>query len=198
VAPEAKPAFNEWCDTAHHFDVMQVDGFLSLRRLELVEGTTDGDMPEFRVLTMYQLAKPGDAAPDSPSYARHNATSVPPPAGMFDHVTFERTVYERVGSTDAETVPVGAACVSIVGEEGPWLEDAAHVAAATPGVLSTSHLATDERGALLVDVDDVTAGRVVLAALDAVDHGGRRRSLQLFRQVFPGHGVLLRDRQIRA
>ncbi len=197
VAPEVIAAFNEWCDTVHHFDTMRVEGFLSLRRFELVDGMTDGDTPEFRLLTLYQVAKPGDAAVDTPSYARHTATYTPAPPGIVDRITFERTVYERVGTTDADTQPVGAACVTLVGEDGQWLEDAARVAAAIPGVLNAHHVASDERGALLVDVEDVAAGRNALAALGSVDHGGRRRSLQLFRQVFPAHGVLLRERKVR-
>jgi hypothetical protein len=52
-------------------------------------------------------------------------------------------------------------------------------------------------GVLLVDVDDIAAGRAVLAALGQVKHGGQRRSLQLFQQVFPARGVLMRDREVR-
>src|ERR1019366_7628684 len=71
VAPAFHAAFSEWCDTIHHFDTMRIEGFLSLRRFELVEGSADGDAPEFGVLTLYQVASANDADFDTPSYARH-------------------------------------------------------------------------------------------------------------------------------
>jgi hypothetical protein len=196
VEPDVLPAFNDWCDSVHHFDTMRIEGFLSLRRFELVEGAADGDTPEFRLLTLYQVAEPGDAAFDTPSYARHTASYAPPPPGVVDHITFERTVYERVRPGPTGTQPVGEFCVTLVGDDGRWLEDAAGLATMLPGVLNAHRVANDARGALLVDVADVDAGRAVLAALGEVEHAGRRRSLQLFRQVFPPSGVLLRDRQV--
>jgi hypothetical protein len=196
VAPEAHAPFSEWCDSIHHFDTMRIDGFLSLRRFELVDGFTDGDTPEFRLLTLYQVEKAGDADFSTPSYARHTATYTPPPEGVTDHITFERTVYERVAD-DGPTQPVGTACVTLVGEDGPWLEKAADVARTVPGVLNAYRVAGEAGGVLLVDVDDVNAGHAVLSALAEVDHGGRRRSLQLFGQVFPARGVLCRDREVR-
>ena len=196
VAPEAHVAFSTWCDTIHHFDTMRIDGFLSLRRFELVDGFTDGDTPEYRLLTLYQVAKAENADFSTPSYRQHTATYTPPPAGVTDHITFERTVYERVDAS-ADTQPVGAACVTLVGEDGTWLEEAAGVARGLSGVLNAYRVAGEAGGVLLVDVEDLTAGRAVLAALTNVDHGGRRRSLQLFAQVFPARGVLCRDREVR-
>jgi hypothetical protein len=198
VAPEVHAAFSEWCDTNHHFDTMRIEGFLSLRRFELVDGVTDGNRPEFRLLTLYEVAEPGDAAYDTPSYARHTATYTPPPPGIVDRITFERSVYERVGSSDAATQRVGGACVTLLGEDGQWLEDAAGMARAVPGVLDVHRAAGEAGGVLLADVEDVAAGRDVLDALGEVEHGGRRHSVQLFRQVFPARGVLLRDREVRA
>jgi hypothetical protein len=197
VAPSVHAAFSDWCDRIHHFDTMRIDGFLSLRRFELVEGTTDGGTPEFRLLTLYQVAKAGDAAFDTPSYAAHTATYAPPPPGVVDHIAFERTVYERVDPGKATTQPVGEACVTLVGEDGPWLAEALDVARAVPGVLGAYRVAAHGAGVLLADVVDVAAGRAALAALSEVDHGGKRRSLQLFGQVFPARGVLVRDREVR-
>ncbi len=198
VAPASHAAFSEWCDTIHHYDTMRIEGFLSLRRFELVDGSVDGDAPEFRLLTLYQVARPDDADFDTPSYARHTASYTPPPPGVVDDITFERAVYKRVGTSDAETQPVGGACVTLVGQDGPWLEDASAAARSTPGVLGAHRVVGESRGVLLVDVDDTAAGREVVAALGDVEHGGRRRSLQLFQQVFPARGVLVRDREIRS
>jgi hypothetical protein len=197
VAPAFHAAFSEWCDTIHHFDTMRIEGFLSLRRFELVEGSTDGDQPEFRVLTLYQVANPDDADFNTPSYARHTATYTPPPPGVVDHITFERAIYKRVGISDGDTQTVGRACVTLMGQDGPWLEDAAAVGRAGPGVLGVHRVVGESGGVLLVDVDDIAAGRAVLAALGQVKHGGQRRSLQLFQQVFPARGVLMRDREVR-
>lgn len=194
VAPEVHAAFSEWCDTIHHFDTMRIEGFLSLRRFELVDGMTDGDAPEFRLLTLYQVERAGDADFSTPSYARHTATYTPPPPGVTDHITFERTVYERVGGRGSGTQPVGSALVTLVGADGEWLDDAAARVAGRAGVLNTHRVAGEAGGVLLVDVTDVDAGRPVLAALREVDGGGRRRSVQLFGQVFPERGVLVRDR----
>jgi hypothetical protein len=196
VAPEAHARFSEWCDTIHHFDTMRIEGFLSLRRFELVEGVTDGDTTEFRLLTLYQVAEAGNADFSTPSYAQHTATYTPPPDGVTDHITFERTVYERVGARTADSQPVGAACVTLVGEDGDWLAEAAAAVTGRPGVLNAHRVAGEAGGVLLVDVEDVDAGRAALAVVAGVDHGGRRRSAQLFAQVYPSSGVLVRDHRL--
>ncbi len=176
---------------------MRIEGFLSLRRFELVEGIADDGGPEFGVLTLYQVAKSGDAAFDTPSYAHHTATYTPPPPGVVDHIEFERAVYERAESTGGATQPVGEACITLVGEDGPWLQDAVEIALATPGVLGAHRVIGETRGVTLVDVVDVPAGRAAFAALREAGHGVGRRSLQLFRQVFPERGVLVRDGEFR-
>lgn len=107
VAPEVHAAFSQWCNGVHHFDTMRIEGFLSLRRFELVEGIADDGGPEFGVLTLYQVAKSGDAAFDTPSYARHTATCTPPPPGVVDHIEFERAVYQRAESTGVRRNPSG-------------------------------------------------------------------------------------------
>lgn len=63
-----------------------------------------------------------------------------------------------------------------------------------PGFLNAYCVANDDRAALFVDVDDEASGRVVLSRLQAFDAGTARKSVQLFDQVYPTKGVLLRDR----
>lgn len=194
VEPEAFPSFSEWCDTIHHFDTMRVDGFLSMRRFVLLDGSSADGVADFDLLTLYQVEQSEHADFSTPSYARHSASYTPPPPGVVDHITFERTVYERADVPDSTTQPVGGACVALVGEEGPWLSAAADASAVLPGFLNAYRVSNTERSLLLVDVENDEAGRAVLAATAAIDHHGARQSVRLFTQVFPATGVLLRDR----
>jgi hypothetical protein len=181
----------------HHFDTMRIDGFLSLRRFELIDGSVQPGVTEFRLLTLYQVADPGDADFSTPAYRQHTATYAPPPEGVTDGIAFERHVLRRRGvRSDPHTQPVGEACVSLVGADGPWLQDATAAAAGCGGVLNSYVCDGDDFAVLLVDVQSRADGAGVLSALSAVEHGGRRRSLQLFGQVFPDLGVLVRDRVV--
>src|SRR5688572_28223838 len=195
VAPEAHRAFSQWCDSIHHFDTMRIDGFLSLRRFELVTGTTAPGTPEYRMLTLYQVADARDADFSTPSYEQHTATYSPPPDGVVDHITYERQVLDRVEDTGAAVQLVGRACISAVGEDGAWIDEAAALTGGCPGVLQAHRVEGAGRAVLLVDVEAVDDGRRVLDAISTVDHGGSLRSLQLFEQVFPPVGVLGRDRK---
>jgi hypothetical protein len=198
VRPEVADAFDTWCDTVHHFDTMRIDGFLSLRRFELVEGLVGDGVVEYPLLTLYQVEKAGDADFSTPSYAHHSATYTPPPPGVVDGIEFERAVYERDDVSGARTQPVGSACVTLIGTPGPWIADAQSDASRSPGVLNSYVVTGDERSVLLIDVEDEHQGRELFARLAPLDHAGGRRSLQLFRQVFPAAGVLLRDREFRS
>ena len=176
VRAEARAAFDEWCDSIHHFDTMRIDGFLSLRRFELVGGTVEAGVTEYRLLTLYQVADPGDADFSSPAYRRHTATYAPPPEGVTDGIAFERHVLRRRGvGSGRHTQPVGEACVSLVGTDGPWLEDATEVAADCRGMLNAYVSDGDDFAVLLVDVESRADGAELLSALSAVRHGGRRR-----------------------
>jgi hypothetical protein len=198
VRPEVVEAFNTWCDTVHHFDTMRIDGFLSLRRFELVEGLVEDGVVEYPLLTLYQVERSEDADFSTPSYAHHSATYTPPPPGVVDGIQFERAVYERDGGSGAGTQPVGSACITLIGTPGPWIADVQSNASRSPGVLNSYVVTGDERSVLLIDVELEQQGRELFARLAPLDHAGRRRSLQLFRQVFPATGVLLRDREFRA
>src|SRR5687768_16366801 len=111
VAPEAHQPFSEWCNTIHHFDTMRIEGFLSLRRFELVTGVVAAGVPEYQLLTLYQVTDPGNADFSTDSYRQHTATYTPPPDGMVDHIIFEREVFTRVEDAGGRAQPVGSACV---------------------------------------------------------------------------------------
>jgi hypothetical protein len=196
VRPEAHAAFTHWCDSIHHFDTMRIDGFLSLRRFELVDGSVEPGEREYRLLTLYQVADAGDADFSTPAYQQHTATYAPPPEGVTDGIEYERHVLRRREHTDRASQPVGDACISVVGVDGPWLKDAAARAAGCDGTLNAYVVDGDDCAVLLVDVESREQGAAVLSALSDVPHGGCRRSLQLFAQVFPRTGVLARDRVV--
>jgi hypothetical protein len=97
---------------------------LSLGRFELVDGSVEPGVTEYRLLTLYQVADPGDADFSTPSYRQHTATYAPPPEGVTDGIAFERHVLRRRGvRSGRHTQPVGEACISLVGADGPWLQD---------------------------------------------------------------------------
>jgi hypothetical protein len=196
VRPEVVEAFNTWCDTVHHFDTMRIDGFLSLRRFELVEGHGAGDVTRYPLLTLYQVEKVGDADFNTPSYAHHSATYTPPPPGVVDGIEFERTVYEREDVSGARTQPVGAVCITVLSPTATATTEARAIASRSPGVLNAYVVKDDQRSVLLIDVEHEHEGRALFAELAQADSRGER-SVHLFRQVFPPDGVLLRDREIR-
>lgn len=197
VRPEVHAAFSEWCDSIHHFDTMRIEGFLSLRRFELVKGAVAPGVKEFRLLTLYQVADAENADFSTPAYQHHTATYTPPPPGVTDGIEFERHVLTRAEPpAPGDTQPVGEVCVTVVGEPGAWLDEIASVARGCRGVLQAHRVDGEDRSILLVDIERAADGEAVLAALDTVPHAGQRRSLQLFAQVFPDRGVLVRDRQV--
>jgi hypothetical protein len=197
VRPEVHDSFSNWCDSVHHFDTMRIEGFLSLRRFELEAGSVETGVTEYRLLTLYQIAEPEAADFSTPAYRHHTATYVPPPPGVVDGIEFERHILvRRADDAVSGTQPVGEACISLTGAPGAWLDDAATLARRGDGVLSAYRVDGGDMSVLLVDLDSRRDGPAVLSALDGVDHGGARRSLQLFAQVYPQAGVLGRDRTI--
>ena len=198
VAPEAHRPFSEWCDTIHHFDTMRIEGFLSLRRFELIAGVVAAGVPDYRLLTLYQVAEPDNADFSTESYRQHTATYTPPPDGVVDHITFEREIFTRVESNGGPTQPVGSACVCIDGTSGSWLDHAATLTRAHGGALNAQRLVADDHGLLLVDVETVDGGHGLFAALKGATDDVGFRALRLFEQVFPRRGVLVRDRVVIA
>jgi hypothetical protein len=198
VAPEAHAPFSEWCDTIHHFDTMRIDGFLSLRRFELVAGVVAAGVPDYRLLTLYQVAEPDNADFSTESYRQHTATYTPPPDGVVDHITFEREIFTRVESNGGPTQPVGSACVCIDGTSGAWLDHATALARTHGGALNAQRLVAGDHGLLLVDVETVDEGHGLFAALKGATDDVGFRALRLFEQVYPRRGVLVRDRVVIA
>jgi hypothetical protein len=199
VAAEAHRPFSEWCDTIHHFDTMRIEGFLSLRRFELVTGIVAAGVPDHQLLTLYQVTEPDNADFSTESYRQHTATYTPPPDGVVDHITFEREVFARVDDDNrGNTQPVGRACVCIDGTTGDWLDHASTTARAHAGVLNTQRLARDDHGLVIIDVETVDDGHAVFAALKGTTDDAGFRALRLFEQVYPQYGVLVRDRVVIA
>jgi hypothetical protein len=201
VAPEAHRAFSDWCDSVHHFDTMRVDGFLSLRRFERLEVVGD-EAEGFPLLTLYQVEDATAADPSGPSYTKHTESYSPAPPEVLDAITYERTVYARVAPAAAATQPVGRALVSVrsaAPDARGWLDGPVTTAVTDgPGVLGVSgyRVAGDAGGQLLlVDVEDEEAGRKVLAGLAGLERAAGATTLELFGQVFPAAGVLVRDRR---
>lgn len=197
VAPGAKPDFDTWCNTIHHFDSMRIEGFLSLRRFEEIDGRVRNGHPRFSLLTRYQVEHPENANFDTPSYRRHSATYAPAPDGVTDQIEFERTVYTRVNGPTSGTQSVGEACASLLGAEGRWLDEAARAFAGRDDVLGVTRLRAEDRGAVLIEIDRSASAARVMHEVEAHVDPDAFVSLQTFRQVFPKSGVLLRDRQFR-
>jgi hypothetical protein len=197
VEPQAYQPFTDWCNTIHHFDTMRIEGFLSLRRFELVSGVVAPGVTDYQLLTLYQVADPGDADFSTEAYQHHTATYTPPPDGVVGHIIFEREVFARAEAPANATQPVGSAVVCLDGSTGNWL-DAATAAARTNGALNVQRLDNDDHGLVIIDVETVEDGHKIFAALRSVTDGGNFRALRLFEQVYPARGVLVRDREIAA
>jgi hypothetical protein len=199
VRPEVHGAFSEWCDSIHHFDTMRIEGFLSLRRFEFVKGSVAAGVKEFGLLTLYQVADAQNADFSTPAYQEHTATYTPPPEGVTDGIEYERHVLMRAQRpAPGTTQSVGEACISVVGQPGAWLDDVMATVGRCDGVLGAHRVDGEDRSIVLIDLENVDDGDAALAALDAIPDEGRRGAVQLFRQVFPESGVLVRDREILA
>ena len=197
VEPQAYQPFTDWCNTIHHFDTMRIEGFLSLRRFELVTGVVATGVPDYQLLTLYQVRDPGDADFSTEAYQHHTATYTPPPDGVVGHIVFEREVFARSSAPTSATQPVGAACVCLDGSPGAWLDQAA-AAASARGALNAQRLDGDDHGLLIIDVESVDSGHAIFTALKGATDEAGFRALRLFEQVYPVRGVLVRDREVVA
>lgn len=197
VEPHAYQPFTDWCNTIHHFDTMRIEGFLSLRRFELVSGVVAPGVTEYQLLTLYQVADPGDADFSTEAYQHHTATYTPPPDGVVGHIIFEREVFARAEAPATARQPVGSAVVCLDGTAGSWLGAAAE-AARTYGALNVQQFTNDDHGLVIVDVESVDDGNKIFDTLKSVTDDANFRALRLFEQVYPERGVLTRDREIAA
>lgn len=198
VAPEAVEDFTRWCDSIHHHDTMRVDGFISLRRFDLVEGVARPDRVHHRLLTLYQVRSAGDADFTTESYARHTATYTQPPSSVEGNVAFERQIYERTEPGDGGEQPVGEACITLTAPRGFSTDAAASLAATADGFLNAYQVRSDDEVVLIVDCESVGAAAALYRQLQDRSSLEEIYSLGLFRQSFPRAGVLLRDQVIRS
>ena len=198
VEPQAHQPFTDWCNTIHHFDTMRIEGFLSLRRFELVTGIVAAGVTDYQLLTLYQVTEPVNADFSTEAYQHHTATYTPPPDGVVGHIVFEREVFARPSPPTSATQPVGNACVCLDGAPAAWLDQAAASARAHGGALNVQQLTGDDHGLVIVDVETVDDGHAVFAALKGATDDEGFRALRLFEQVYPERGVLVRDRAVIA
>jgi hypothetical protein len=101
----AEAEFNRWCDEVHHREVLHVDGFLSLRRFEVVPGYRYADPNGAKILTLYQLVAPD--AVDSPAHQEHGRTSQPVPPQILRSLTYLRSVYGQCFPESGSLTPAG-------------------------------------------------------------------------------------------
>ena len=198
VEPQAYQPFTDWCNTIHHFDTMRIEGFLSLRRFELVAGVVATGVTDYQLLTLYQVTEPGDADFSTEAYQHHTATYTPPPDGVVGHIIFEREVFTRTEASNRQTQPVGSACVCLDGAPGVWFDHIAALAHSHGCALNVQQLEGDDHSLLIVDVETVNDGHTVFAALKGATDEAGFRALRLFEQIYPDRGVLLRDRVVVA
>jgi hypothetical protein len=120
-------AFTRWCDTVHHAEALEVDGFVSGRRFELVPGYRYAAAAGARFLTAYQLAD--EHVLDTDSYRDHVARTTPAPPGVMESLTYTRTIYrERYpdggwlspdGTVERGDQPIGAAILHVMMDVEP-------------------------------------------------------------------------------
>jgi hypothetical protein len=103
--PTAEPEFTRWCNEVHHATVLQLPGFLSLRRYERVPGYRYAAPDGTRFLTVYQVATP--AAVDSPHHREHLRTDVALPERVAAVLTFLRTIYGQCFPDTGSLTPSG-------------------------------------------------------------------------------------------
>jgi hypothetical protein len=213
VEPRYEGAFTQWCNDVHHFETMEVEGFLSLRRFERIFSDTDF---AFRLLTLYQLEDPSAAAGDS--YHKHSETYTPIPEGVLDGLSFGRAILEAVspvlpgtsGTVARDRQTVGSDVLSVLvgpthGEAASrWLADSvAPPVCARPGVLSARVFAAVDdneivRYLLQVELESKADLEQLVGIVHASEppNGVGGVACVAYRQVFPTEGTLLRDRRI--
>lgn len=195
VASQALEDFNNWCNSIHHFDTMRIQGFLSLRRFELVDARMASTEKLYKILTFYQIADSTAADFTTPEYRRHTATYVRPPEGVEGNIDFQRTIYERSEVPRSETQRVGNAMITIRSYQTNENARPRHPQCPSGNVLSAYKIHGENTAGLVVNCEDLQSAKEIYQGI--LDGGDRVDSstVQLFQQVFPGRGALLRDRR---
>jgi hypothetical protein len=122
-----KEEFTRWCNDVHHKEVLEVPGFLSCRRFEVVPGYAYAAPDGAAYLTVYQLASVHEV--ESDGYRKHTAQMTTAPEGVMESVSYVRTIYrERFpidgwmapdGSIATGDEPVGAAVLHVMMDVEP-------------------------------------------------------------------------------
>lgn len=196
VAPQMLEAFNTWCNSIHHFDTMRIKGFLSMRRFGLVEASMAPAAKSYRILTFYQIADSSAADFSTPEYRQHTTTYVRPPAGVEGNIDFQRTIYERSDVPEQDVQAVGGALVAIRSYPcGETKKRPPHPRCPPGNVLSVYRIHDDSTAGLIINCEDLASARAIYrSALDDSELVSCS-TVQLYEQVFPERGALLRDRR---
>jgi hypothetical protein len=123
--------FTQWCDSVHHAEALQVDGFLASRRFERVDGYAYAAPKGADFLTMYQVR---DASiVNSEAHNANSARMTPAPEGVMDALEFLPTTYRAKypedgwqapdGSRHDGDEPVGRAILHVMMDVEPDLDD---------------------------------------------------------------------------
>lgn len=198
VAPHALDDFSNWCNSIHHFDTMRIEGFLSLRRFDLVDGRMAPGMKRYELLTFYQVADSSAADFTTPAYRQHTATYVRPPESVDGNIDFQRSIYDRAEIPADRTQRVGNAMITIRNYQRDTHGHPRYPEVPAGDVLSAYGIHGEGMSGLVINCSELSgAERIYADILHGGGAGTDNATVQLFRQIFPARGVLLRDREFR-
>lgn len=198
VAPHALDDFSNWCNSIHHFDTMRIEGFLSLRRFDLVDGRMAPGMKRYELLTFYQVADSSAADFTTPAYRQHTATYVRPPESVDGNIDFQRSIYDRAEIPADRTQRVGNAMITIRNYQRDTHGRPRYPEVPAGDVLSAYGIHGEGMSGLVINCSELSgAERIYADILHGGGAGTDNATVQLFRQIFPARGVLLRDREFR-
>jgi hypothetical protein len=124
-------AFTQWCDSVHHAEALQVDGFLASRRFARVDGYAYAAPKGADFLTVYQVR--GAEIVGSEQHNANSARMTPAPDGVMDALEFLPTVYRAKfpepgwmapdGSRRDGDEPTGTAILHVMMDVEPAYDD---------------------------------------------------------------------------
>lgn len=197
VAPQALEDFNNWCNTIHHFDTMRIEGFLSLRRFKLIDDRMAPGMKRHELLTFYQVVDGTAADFTTPAYRQHTATYVRPPESVDGNIEFQRSIYERSEAPVSKTQKIGNAMIAIRNYQNVANERPHHPKVPVGSILSAYRIHDERMSGLVINCGGLQDAKKMYTKI--LDDGAdiANSSVQLFQQIFPTRGVLLRNREFR-
>lgn len=197
VAPHALEDFSNWCNSIHHFDTMRIEGFLSLRRFELMDAWMAPNTKRYEILTFYQVADCTAADFTTPAYLQHTATYVRPPESVDGNIEFERSIYERSEVPAGKTQKVGNAMITIRNYQAGANGQRPCLRIPMGDILSAYGIRDERMSGLVINCGEFQEARRIYEDILNDEAGIDNSTIQLFRQIFPARGVLLRDRKFR-